>query len=194
MNNSLRSKKSSYIPILVLFFVFGLLIVCAIKYYAISFDGAMNFQVSRSLTKGILNYSTSYIDVGYNGTETTLIDHKVQTGSTVIFPTALLNLLFGIRSQNMQLVLNIYYCSFLLLIYLIIRENTNNQVLSLLVPIVCIPFTYFNPFQGYGEVAMGNFILLSFFLYGRARESHINYLFFLVGIICGFGYLTKTVF
>ena len=188
------NKKSvwPFIHIALLVFLFVAITVLCMNNYIISFDAAMNDQVSLNLaTKG--QYATNYIDVGYNGTTSTLFDHKVQTGSTVIMPAALLDRIFGFSSQHMQFVLLCYYFLLLSLVFYIIKTRVN-WLLGYLVVLFCIPFTAENVFCGYGEVAMFSIMLASLFLISKAHCENKKVVWILTGLAIGWGYLTKTVF
>lgn len=184
--------KENCISMVLLAAIFVGLFALMIHNCILDFDAGMNFQVSKSIVdRG--QYATNYVDSGYNASESLLFDHKIQTGSTIIFPTALLNAIFGVKPIHMQIVLYIVYCILLFSIYYIISKRVNN-VIGLLITVFFIPYTYFNPFYGYGEIAMGTVMLLTFLMFLSARESGLYKKYLFAGILFGFGYLTKTVF
>ena len=157
----------------------------------ISFDASMNDQVSNNIAK-YGKYASSYIDVGYNATESTLFDHKIQTGSPVILPTALLDKIFGVSSSHMQIVLLCYWFLLVVLVYICVSKVS--IILGIVVPLLMMPYMIDNVFFGYGEVAMFSIMFSFVLMFTKAHNEDNNRIWILAGIIAGLGYLMKTVF
>lgn len=192
MNKIKNYIKDNWISLVILAVLFVGLYVVMLNNCLLDFDAGMNFQVSKSLADNG-RYATNYMDVDYNASDSLLFDHKIQTGSPIIFPTALLNVIFGVKPMHMQIVLCAVYCVFLFLIYYVVSKRLG-RIVGILTTLFFVPYTYFNPFYGYGEVAMGTVMLLTFLVFLYARQNGKFRYYFVTGLLFGIGYLTKTVF
>ena len=192
MNKIKNYIKDNWISLVILAVLFVGLYVVMLNNCLLDFDAGMNFQVSKSLADNG-RYATNYMDVDYNASDSLLFDHKIQTGSPIIFPTALLNVIFGVKPMHMQIVLCAVYCVFLFLIYYVVSKRLG-RIAGILTTLFFVPYTYFNPFYGYGEVAMGTVMLLTFLVFLYARQNGKFRYYFVTGLLFGIGYLTKTVF
>ncbi len=192
MNKIKNYMKNNWISLVILAVLFVGLYVVMLNNCLLDFDAGMNFQVSKSLADNG-RYATNYMDVDYNASDSLLFDHKIQTGSPIIFPTALLNVIFGVKPMHMQIVLCAVYCVFLFLIYYVVSKRLG-RIAGILTTLFFVPYTYFNPFYGYGEVAMGTVMLLTFLVFLYARQNGKFRYYFVTGLLFGIGYLTKTVF
>ena len=192
MNKIKNYMKNNWISLVILAVLFVGLYVVMLNNCLLDFDAGMNFQVSKSLADNG-RYATNYMDVDYNASDSLLFDHKIQTGSPIIFPTALLNVIFGVKPMHMQIVLCAVYCVFLFLIYYVVSKRLG-RIVGILTTLFFVPYTYFNPFYGYGEVAMGTVMLLTFLVFLYARQNGKFRYYFVTGLLFGIGYLTKTVF
>ena len=193
MINVFKEKtKGPLIALIILSVVCLSMFYVCLKNVTISFDAAMNDQVCKNLSIG-KGYATDYIDEGYNGSSSLLFDHKIQTGATVIFPTALLDKIFGYNSKHMQIVLLLYWFALILEVYFEITKRFC-WIAGLVTSIFIIPFTIENVFNGYGEVAMFFFMFSTILMFSKAHSScRIRY-WIITGVIAALGYLTKTVF
>lgn len=192
MNKIKNYIKDNWISLVILAVLFVGLYVVMLNNCLLDFDAGMNFQVSKSLADNG-RYATNYMDVDYNASDSLLFDHKIQTGFPIIFPTALLNVIFGVKPMHMQIVLCAVYCVFLFLIYYVVSKRLG-RIVGILTTLFFVPYTYFNPFYGYGEVAMGTVMLLTFLVFLYARQNGKFRYYFVTGLLFGIGYLTKTVF
>ena len=192
MNKIKNYMKNNWISLVILAVLFVGLYVVMLNNCLLDFDAGMNFQVSKSLADNG-RYATNYMDVDYNASDSLLFDHKIQTGSPIIFPTALLTVIFGVKPMHMQIVLCAVYCVFLFLIYYVVSKRLG-RIAGILTTLFFVPYTYFNPFYGYGEVAMGTVMLLTFLVFLYARQNGKFRYYFVTGLLFGIGYLTKTVF
>ena len=122
MNKIKNYIKNNWISLVILAVLFAGLYVVMLNNCLLDFDAGMNFQVSKSLADNG-RYATNYMDVDYNASDSLLFDHKIQTGSPIIFPTALLNVIFGVKPMHMQIVLCAVYCVFLFLIYYVVSKR-----------------------------------------------------------------------
>lgn len=182
-----KSKKIEY----VIFGVAGVVIVIYmffLQYHTpICFDGGMNFTVSRSLAE-TGKYATDY-------QQQELFAARIQTGAPVIFPTAILNCLLGINSNNMQIITTIYGVLLSLLIFIVLSKNTN-YFIATISTIYLLSLTYYTnvSYLGIGETAMGFFLLLFCVLMSKAEETNKKNYYVTAGLCIGLGYLTKTIF
>lgn len=190
MQKMKRKELLFTISVFILFYICVIMIVD--KFCLLDFDAAMNYQVVKSVSESG-EYSSLYLDYGYNATDSLKFDHKIQTGSTIIFPAALLNILFGQNATHLQMILCLLWVGLLFVLYKLVKENTN-MIYAIATALFLIPYTAFNPVYGYGEMAMAFFIVSAFVVFSCAREKQEPKLFLICGVIAGFGYLTKTVF
>lgn len=168
------------------------LMMFGIRYTSLDFDAAMNFQISYNLSENGA-YMSNYVDPGYNGTTSTKFDHKIQTGSTVIVPTAILNMIFGADGTNMQIVTVFYFCILMVLIFVLVSKEVN-WYLGIAAICVLAPMIIDNAYNGFGETTTFLFMVLTFILFDEAHKHSSQRLYFFTGVVVGLGYLTKTVF
>lgn len=180
----MQSKRKYIINVGVCFLLL-VLPVLLLDNFEITFDAAMNFDVSKNLVK-YGEYATFY-------QKYQLFDHNIQTGGPVIFPTALLNYLFGTRSENMLFINAIYCGGLLILIYFFFCKRTH-WLFSLAVVLIVsiIPNTFDTALSGFGEIPMAFWMTAMILLF--EKEEGGNGKSFVTGLIFGLGYLTKTVF
>lgn len=158
---------------------------------SLSFDSAMNFQISESLVETGL-YASRYTELAY---PEALFYLPVQTGAPVILPTAVLNFLFGAKPIHMQIVTTMYLVGVLILSFLVIKKYSNPYwACFAMFSILFITDVLWLTWGSLGEISMGFWMLLSFVLYQKGRELKKPIYFFFVGIALGLGYLTKTAF
>lgn len=152
-----------------------------------SFDGSMNLQVPVSLVKNGL-YATTYNGIG-------LFDTRIQTGTPVLLPIAIVFKIFGIGSTQ-ALMINVFYVALLIFfIYKISAELKVNQTAVLLVMGITTVFSDFRELAMgiYGEIpTLALFLATIYFLLIADRKQAKKY-FFVAGLFFGFAYLTKTV-
>lgn len=180
---------------LILYIFFGiqfLFLFIAMQYTELDFDAGMNFQISANLAENGI-YQSSYIDNEYNGTDNTMFDHKIQTGSTVIIPTALLNLISGIKTQNMQFIILIYF-GILLFFILKMVSKESGLLWGILAVLIFVPKTVMNVFAGYGEMVTAMYMVICFYLFSIAYQKKRMVWYYITGFAFGLGYLTKTIF
>lgn len=180
---------------LILYIFFGiqfLFLFIAMQYTELDFDAGMNFQISANLAENG-TYQSSYIDNGYNGTDNTMFDHKIQTGSTVIIPTALLNLISGIKTQNMQFIILMYF-GILLFFILKMVSKESGLLWGILAVLIFVPKTVMNVFAGYGEMVTAMYMVICFYLFSIAYQKKRMVWYYITGFAFGLGYLTKTIF
>ncbi len=186
MNNK-SSNKIEYI-MLVIMSVATCVFMFSLEYHTpISFDGGMNFTISRSLNN-IGKYATDYQSVE-------LFAARIQTGATVIFPTALLNVFFGITSNNMQIVTTMYGCLLTIAFYYLLSKRTNYAMACFSTIFLLGVSSYTSvSYIGIGETSMGLFIFMvcALIVYGEEHDS--KKYFAAAGVCFGLGYLTKTIF
>lgn len=187
MKNMSVEKKIEY----GIFFLVSILITVYMFYLQyhtpICFDGGMNFTVSRSLNE-TGKYATDY-------QEQELFAVRIQTGAPVIFATSILNLIFGINSNNMQIVTTIFGILLTMMIYVILSKKTD-YFFAIITTVLLLSLTYYTnvSYLGIGETTMGFFILLFCCLLCKAEEEEKTLYYVLAGLCVGLGYLTKTIY
>jgi hypothetical protein len=174
------------------------LAVCAVTfaYYSLlSFDGAINFQVSANLAK-IGRYATSYDGLrdfgGYRARSP-----YIETGGPVLLPAALLFRIFGVSMFAAQLPNAIYLVLLAILIYLFAKRLTRSAWFGLiaLLAFLSTPRFFKDGMGGLGEFPALFFLLLflyKLFLIEINRDYRLSSAV-LGGLFFGLAYLTKTV-
>jgi len=143
-----RARILDWLPVAVMTIV--LLLVCAkiavaVATQPVSFDGAMNLEVARSLAEGT-GYRRMYADhLGFS--------HAIQTRAPYILPAAAVFAAFGVGIWQSQLVNALYLFAFSLLVFVLVRRVASWRW-ALLAVAVClsIPGIEDNALNGFGEV------------------------------------------
>lgn len=182
-------KKMVTLVSIILFLLFSISLVLTVYYSTLSFDGAMNFQVSKNL------FSFGEYATNYNGI--TVFDHTIQTGSPLLFPVAIVFFIFGINIFTAQIPSVIYLLLLTVTIYYVSSKLANNWI-SLITLLVFLqtPFLLEFAVNGYGEIPTLFFILLGTYFFYKLERSDItnkNRISIFIGILFGLAYLTKTI-
>jgi len=151
--------------------------ICVSRYP--EFDGAMNFQVAKNIIEG-KGYATTYQGVKAN----------IQTGPTLIVPTALFFKFFGISKFSSQLTNLLYFLAFVGVLVHFCRSYFRIPASFVLVAIVALPEIFQFSLFGYGEVIAAFFTLAGVCLLPSALRRPKWYSF-LVGCVLGLAAVTK---
>jgi len=151
--------------------------ICVSRYP--EFDGAMNFQVAKNLIEG-KGYATTYQGVKAN----------IQTGPTLILPTALFFKLFGISKFSSQLTNLLYFLGFVGVLIFLCRRYFRTPASIVLAEIVALPELFKFSLFGYGEAIAAFFTLSGVCLLPGALQRGKSFAF-LVGCIFGLAAVTK---
>ena len=174
--------------------VLALLIAVAVKLaiwtaiQPVSFDGAMNLEVARSLAEGN-GYRRMYGDhLGFS--------HAIQTRAPYILPAAAVFAAFGVGVWQSQLVNALYLVALSLLIFVLVRRATSwRWGLAAVAVCLCTPGLEDNGMNGFGEVpALTWWLAALAVLYGADDgESTSRRRCFAAGLLLGVAVVTKTV-
>lgn len=157
----------------------------------LSFDSAMNYQISENLAESG-QYRSNYTEMNY---QEAMFYHPVQTGAPVIMPAALLNLMFGSSPVNMQIVTTLYLLALFILVKIVVEKFAGIILAFLAVLYLTVfPDITILAWQSLGEVAMGVWMLLAFIIYQNGRKKKSKWSYFILGVIAGIGFLTKTAY
>lgn len=181
-------NKIILVTTLVLFMTILLKIISIVLTQALSFDGAFNTQVAINLVSG-KGYSTSYNSIK-------LHDPIVQTGPTVILPTALAFQIFGVSFESALLVNGIYLTILFLSVIYYLQNKINLKVPYVLVAMILLfatpKLTEFG-LGGYGEIPALTFFIISLIFYHDWHKKHRIFYLIMSGLFGGLSVLTKTV-
>ncbi|MFH0830927.1 MAG: glycosyltransferase family 39 protein [Parcubacteria group bacterium] len=157
-----------------------------------SFDGAMNLQVPVNLIEHG-QYATSY-------TQTTLFDHRIQTGPTVLVPIALFMAIFGKSFFVANLVSLAYLFGLFIVIFLFVRKLVGRWWAILALPVVFVIPSFLNiALNQFGEIPALFFALSSALMLDRLAKTSLTTphnktrLIIFAGLLLGCSVLTKTV-
>jgi hypothetical protein len=155
--------------------------------YEVSFDGAMNLEVARSLAEGD-GYRRLYADrSGFS--------HEIQSRAPYILPAAAIIAAFGVGVWQAQLANFLYVLALLGVVFVLVRRVASWQW-GLVAAAVCLWTPGLREFamNGYGEVpALAWWLASLVVLMPRAGASFGTARFFAAGLLAGIAVLTKTV-
>lgn len=152
----------------------------------VSFDGAMNLEVARSLAEGH-GYKRLYADrSGFS--------HEIQSRAPFIVPAAGVFAVFGVGIWQAQFTNLLYVVALVVVIFVLVRRWTSRRW-ALLAVAVCLwtPGIREIAMNGYGEVPALVWWLAALVVLrdvdGRAGHARL----FVAGVLLGIAVLTKTV-
>ncbi len=149
----------------------------------ISFDGGLNAQVARSLAEKHRYAST------YRGLHD--FDHRVQTGPTVIVPTAVAFRLLGVNSSTAQLTNLAYMVAFFLLVVTLCWRLSGAAAAFLVIPLLLGTPHLFQLGMGlYGEIPALSFLLAGILVLDHSFRGSAWPVFF-GGVLLGLAIVTK---
>ncbi len=156
----------------------------AIRNRGISFDGGINAQVARTLAERH-RYATTYRGLHD-------FDHRVQTGPTVIVPTAIAFRLFGVNATTAQLA-NVAYLALLFVLAVLLCWRLSGPMAAfLVVPVLLATPQLFRMGLGlYGEIPALAFLVGGLLLLHRSVANPAKWTPFLGGMTLGLAVLTK---
>jgi hypothetical protein len=153
----------------------------------VSFDGAMNLEVARSLAEGH-GYRRMYADrSGFS--------HEIQSRAPYILPAAAVFAAFGVGVWQSQLTNLVYVAALALLIFLLVRRLTSWRW-GLVAVAVCLwtPGIRAIAMNGYGEVPALVWWLAALLVLCRPNGEPVGHArLFGAGVLIGMAVLTKTV-
>jgi 4-amino-4-deoxy-L-arabinose transferase-like glycosyltransferase len=153
----------------------------------VSFDGAMNLEVARSLAEGH-GYERLYADrSGFS--------HEIQSRAPYIVPAAAVFAAFGVGVWQSQLTNLLYVAALVAVIFLLVLRWTSWRW-GLLAVGVCLwtPGIREIAMNGYGEVPALAWWLAAVLVLGGSEAKPSGYAHLLVGgVLLGMALLTKTV-
>ena len=153
----------------------------------VSFDGAMNLEVARSLAEGH-GYKRMYEDrSGFS--------HEIQSRAPYIVPAAVVFAAFGVGVWQSQLTNVLYLAALVALIFLLVRRWTSWRW-ALLAVGVCLwtPGIREIAMNGYGEVpALAWWLAALLVLDGDEGKPAGHAQLLVAGVLVGMAVLTKTV-
>ncbi len=156
----------------------------AIRNRDVSFDGGLNAQTARTLAERH-RYATTYRGLHD-------FDHRVQTGPTVIVPTAVAFRLFGVNNTTAQLTSLVYLVLLFLLSVLLSWKLSGPLAAYLTVPVLlATPRLFDLGLRLYGEVPALVFLLAGLLLLHRYLSSPAAWTALLIGAALGLAVLTK---
>lgn len=162
-------------------------LVCWSWSYQVSFDGAMNLEVARSLAEGH-GYRRMYMDrSGFS--------HEIQSRAPYIVPAAAVFAAFGVGVWQSQLTNLLYVAALALVVFLLVRRMTSWRW-ALVAVAVCLwtPGIEAIAMNGYGEVPALVWWLAALLALCRPDDERIgNARLFGAGVLIGMAVLTKTV-
>ncbi|HET7925385.1 MAG TPA: glycosyltransferase family 39 protein, partial [Rhodanobacteraceae bacterium] len=154
----------------------------------VSFDGAMNLEVARSLAEGA-GYRRMYADhLGFS--------HAIQTRAPYILPAAAVFAAFGVGVWQSQLVNALYLVAFSLLVFvLVMRVASWRWALAAVAMCLCTPGLDDNGLNGFGEVPALTWWLAALAVLYGARDAGPPSArrYFVAGLLLGIAIVTKTV-
>jgi hypothetical protein len=155
--------------------------------YEVSFDGAMNLEVARSLAEGD-GYRRLYADrSGFS--------HEIQSRAPYILPAAAIIAAFGVGIWQAQLANFLYVVALLGVVFLLVRRAASWEW-GLVAVAVCLwtPGLRDIAMNGYGEVpALAWWLASLVVLVPRDGERLGTARFIAAGLLVGMAVLTKTV-
>ena len=153
----------------------------------VSFDGAMNLEVARSLAEGH-GYRRLYADrSGFS--------HEIQSRAPYIVPAAAVFAVFGVGVWQSQVTNLLYVAALALVVFLLVRRMTTWRW-GLVAVAVCLwtPGIEAIAMNGYGEVPALFWWLAALLVLCRPDGERIGSVrFFGAGVLVGMAVLTKTV-
>ena len=152
----------------------------------VSFDGAMNLEVARSLAEGH-GYNRLY--AGHSG-----FAHEIQSRAPLILPAAAVFATFGVGIWQSQLTNLLYVIALAIVVFLIVRRLASWEW-GLLAVAVCLwtPGIREVAMNGYGEVPALVWWLAAMFVLCRDEGAPSASSLFVAGTLAGLAVLTKTV-
>jgi hypothetical protein len=156
-------------------------------HYEVSFDGAMNLEVARSLAEGD-GYRRLYADrSGFS--------HEIQSRAPYILPAAAIIAAFGVGVWQAQLANFLYVIALLGVVFVLVRRMASWQWgLVALAVVVWTPGIRGIAMNGYGEVpALAWWLASLVVLMPRDGIAFGTTRFFAAGLLAGIAVLTKTV-
>lgn len=154
----------------------------------VSFDGAMNLEVARSLAEGN-GYQRLYAD--HSG-----FSHEIQTRAPYILPAAAVFRLFGVGIWQAQFVNLVYLCALALIAFFLLRRWASWRWGVLAVAaLLCTPGIEDIGLNGYGEApALAWWLGALLVLYPLQRQALSNiWRCGVAGALVGIAVVTKTV-
>lgn len=181
----LKKYSKEIMTTLSLLFIISILIINVIGTIP-SFDGAMNAQVSENLCNNGI-YSVNY-------PVNSLFDQKIQTGITVILPTAIIFKIFGKSLESSQIINVVYIIILLSMVFILLKtiKIKNKWILLTLIAFLFTPHFFDFSMGLYGEIPTLVWIMASIILLEK-NKSLSNKYFILSGALYGLAYLTKVV-
>ena len=154
----------------------------------VSFDGAMNLEVARSLAEGT-GYRRMYADhLGFS--------HAIQTRAPYILPAAAVFAAFGVGIWQAQIVNALYLVAFAALVFVLVRRFTSwRWALAAVAACLCTPGIEDNALNGFGEVPALTWWLAALAVLYGARDDALPDArrCFVAGLLLGTAIVTKTV-
>jgi len=152
----------------------------------VSFDGAMNLQVSQALaqSEGYARFYDTW----------SLFPEEVQTNAPLVIPASAVFAMFGVTFFSSQLVSILYTFMYSVVVFWLVRPVTGPRW-ALMAVLLCLTVTEFGRFalNGYGEVPALSWCLLGIGLSARSLEEPGQDKMILAGCCFGLAILTKTV-
>ncbi len=177
-----------------LIFVLGAILIWVFSWYASEsmyrvpdFDGALNFNVSASLSKGE-GYQSFYEQAHFFPIET-------QTNGPLVIPTALSYKFLGLNPLSSQLCNLIYLFVFLYAVFRLLELSGVAKPLMILglILILQLPGMRDYAMNGYGEIPAFSFALLALIQLSKRIAGGAQKRTVLAGVLLGLSFLTKTV-
>lgn len=156
--------------------------------HQVSFDGAVNLQISRSLAEGE-GYRRLYED--YSG-----FSHAVQTRAPFLLPAAAAFALFGVGVWQSQLTNFVYLLAFAIILFTLFRRHVPRPWAMLATAVfLCTPGMLEIGLNGYGEIpAMTWWLAGLLVLYRSAAGEPVPIgRVIAAALLMGIGVVTKTV-
>jgi len=154
----------------------------------VSFDGAMNLEVARSLAEGH-GYRRMYADhLGFS--------HAIQTRAPYILPAAAVYAAFGVGIWQSQLVNVLYLAALSLLVFVLVRRAVSwRWAIAAVAVCLCTPGFEDTGLNGFGEVpALTWWLAALAVLYGSTDGNAPGHRrIALAGVLVGIAVVTKTV-
>lgn len=185
MNYLYKNFKIIKYPVLILIICASVLLYWNIFDRIISFDGAMNMQVAKSLASGegfFREYRGKYFPI------------EIQTNAGFIVPAAIIIKIFGISTASLQMANVAFFIGLIFAIFYLAKREYGELigVVSALI-VLLTPNLFSYAFSGYGEIPSLFYSIVGLYFLDISQKRNSKLLLFISGIFFGCAFSTKYV-